>query len=60
MGKGLCIFGMIGAGLLLLVFGLDLAAGLPFGRVSVIMDVGLIVAAAGLLAASVMTFREIP
>lgn len=60
MGKGLCIFGMIGAGLLLLVFGLDLAAGLPFGRVSLIMDVGFILAAIGLFAASLMTFREIP
>ncbi|HOA53993.1 MAG: hypothetical protein WBH86_05590 [Thermogutta sp.] len=60
MGKGLCIFGMVGAGLLLLVFGLDLALGMPFGRISMIMDLGFIVAAAGLFAASFMTLREIP
>ncbi len=60
MGKGLCIFGMVGAGLLLLVFGLDLVLGMPFGRVSMIMDVGFIVAAGLLFAGSFMTFREIP
>lgn len=60
MAKGLCIFGMVGAAILLLIFALDLALGFPFGRVSVIMDIGFVVAAVLLEVGSVLTFREIP
>ncbi|MGB9688235.1 hypothetical protein [Thermogutta sp.] len=60
MGKGLCIFGMVGSALLILLFGLDLALGIPFGRVSVIMDVGFIAAAVLLGVAGFLTLREIP
>lgn len=60
MGKGLCIFGMIGSALLVLIFGLDLAIGLPFGRISVIMDIGFILASLLLGLAGFLTLREIP
>jgi hypothetical protein len=39
MPKALCLVGAIIAILLLLIFGLDFAAGFPFGRVSVPMDI---------------------
>lgn len=60
MPKALCVFGMVAAGLMVLLFGLDLAIGLPFGKANVIMDVGFIVAAALLGYASFTTYREIP
>ncbi|MBC7351546.1 MAG: hypothetical protein H5U08_04230 [Thermogutta sp.] len=60
MGKGLCIFGMVGSALLILLFGLDLALGIPFGRVSVVMDIGFIAASLLLGVAGFLTFREIP
>ena len=48
MPKALCIFGIVIAGLLLLIFGLDLVIGVPFGKASPLMDVGT-VAVCGLL-----------
>jgi len=41
MAKAMSIAGMIIAGLLLLVFGLDLAITIPFGRINWMMDAGL-------------------
>lgn len=59
MPKALCITGIVIAALLLLVFGLDLAVGLPpFNRANLIMDVGFVVASAILGFLSYMTFRE--
>ena len=58
MPKALCIIGTVVAVLLLLVFGVDLALKFPFGRVSWLMDVGLIVCSAVLGYLSWMTFRE--
>ncbi|MGO8691236.1 MAG: hypothetical protein ACLQLG_16560 [Thermoguttaceae bacterium] len=43
MPKVLCIIGMVVAGLLLLVFGIDAAAEFPFGRASMLMDISMIV-----------------
>jgi hypothetical protein len=43
MPKALCLVGTVVAGLLLLVFGLDLAAGFPFHRASLAMDIGCLV-----------------
>jgi hypothetical protein len=48
MSKALTIVGMVVAGLVGLVFLLDLAVSFPFDRASVVMDVGALVAA-GLL-----------
>jgi hypothetical protein len=48
MSKALTIVGMVVAGLVGLVFLLDLAVSFPFDRASIVMDVGALVAA-GLL-----------
>jgi hypothetical protein len=58
MPKALCILGMIIAGVLLILFGLDLALGVPFGGASGAMDIGLVVAAGILGYLSWATFRE--
>ncbi|NUQ62629.1 MAG: hypothetical protein HUU20_09080 [Pirellulales bacterium] len=58
MPKALCILGMVIALLLLILFGLDLALGIPFSKASSAMDIGLIVAAAILGYLSWATFRE--
>jgi hypothetical protein len=43
MPKALCIVGIAVAVLLLLVFALDLAVAIPFGRDNLWMDIGLTV-----------------
>lgn len=48
MSKALTILGMVVAGLVGLIFVLDLAVSVPFDRASVMMDVGALIAA-GLL-----------
>ena len=58
MPKVLCIFGAVVAVLLLLVFALDLAAKVPFGRVNLVMDVAFILCSAALGYLSWMTLRE--
>ena len=58
MPKALCILGMAISVLTLLFFGLDIAAGFPFGGVSTIMDGGFILCAIALGYLSWSTFRE--
>ena len=58
MPKALCILGMVIAVLLLFLFGLDLALGIPFGSASGMMDIGFLVAAVILGYLSWATFRE--
>jgi hypothetical protein len=58
MPKALCIVGMVVAGLLALLFGIDLAIGLPFGGKSMVMSIGFIVCALILGYLSWSTFRE--
>jgi hypothetical protein len=58
MPKALCISGVVVAVLLLLLFGIDLAAGFPFARVSIPMDVGVVISAAVLGTVGWMTFRQ--
>ena len=58
MPKALCMFGIVVAVLLLLVFGLDLATGLPFGRSSTVMDIGFVVCALVVGYLSWATLRE--
>ncbi|MFN9369651.1 MAG: hypothetical protein ACK6CT_12955 [Planctomycetia bacterium] len=43
MAKGLAMLGMVMAGLVVVLFAADLAAAVPFGRASVVADVGFIV-----------------
>jgi hypothetical protein len=58
MPKALCLAGTIVAGLLLLVFGLDLAIKFPFHRVSMTMDIGCLLCAVILGYISWTTLRE--
>lgn len=58
MPKALCIFGMAASVLLLVLFGLDLATGFPFGREAATMDGGFVIAAGILGYLSWSTMRE--
>ena len=58
MPKMLTIAGMSVAALLLFMFGLDLAAGFPFRKASIVMDVLFLVCAAMLGYMSWSTYRE--
>ncbi|HYW78284.1 MAG TPA: hypothetical protein VE890_01865 [Thermoguttaceae bacterium] len=58
MSKALCYIGIGVAGLLLLVFGLDLAIGMPFNTDSKVMDIGFVVCALVLGYLSWTTLRE--
>jgi hypothetical protein len=58
MSKALCLTGTIVAGLLLVVFGLDLAIKLPFHRISLTMDIGCLLCSAILGYISWTTLRE--
>ena len=58
MPKALSIMGMLVAILILLVFVLDLAISLPFGKANPTMDVCLILAGAMLLYLSFAAYRE--
>ncbi len=59
MSKFLCIASLALSGLLLLVFLLDLSIGIPFNRVSFVMDIGFAVAAAIVATLSFLTLREL-
>jgi hypothetical protein len=50
--------GLVVAGLVMILFAVDLAAGIPFRRASVTMDVSLLVCSALLALISWMTLRE--
>jgi hypothetical protein len=58
MPKGLCIAGIVVPALLLLVFGLDLAIGIPFNRANTFMDVGFLICTGLLGFLSWTTLRE--
>jgi hypothetical protein len=58
MSKALCLVGTVVTVLLLLVFGLDLALGFPFRRVSPTMDIGLLLCSVALGYASWTTLKE--
>lgn len=59
MPKALTIAGMAVAGLLLLIFILDLAAGIPFKTASMAMDIGFIICSLALAYLSWSAFREL-
>lgn len=59
MPKVLCLTGAAVAVLLLLIFGADLAAGYPFARESLFMDIGMVVGSVMLGYASWSTFRQV-
>jgi len=58
MPKILSISGMVVAGVLLLLFGLDLALGQPFQKVDTTMDIMFVVSSLMLAYLSWSTFRE--
>ena len=58
MQRALAIAGLVVAGLIALLFALDLIAGIPFGGKSMLMDVGTIVAALVLGYMSWNTLRD--
>ena len=58
MPKALCLVGTVVAALLLLVFGFDLALKFPFGRVSLTMDIGIVLCSLGLGYISWTTLKE--
>jgi uncharacterized membrane protein len=58
MPKALAISGLVVAGLLVLISGMDLAIGLPLGGVSKAMDITFLIAAAIMGYVSWTTYRE--
>jgi hypothetical protein len=60
MPKALTISGMVVAGCLLLLFGLDLALKVPFNRFSLPMDIGFVICCAILGYLSWSAFRDLP
>jgi hypothetical protein len=59
MLKALCIFGLVVAGLFLLIFGLDLTIGYPFnGSNRILMDIPMLVCSLALGYMSWTAFRE--
>jgi hypothetical protein len=60
MPKALTILGMIVAILLLIVFALDLAVGIPFSKASQTMDIVFVICALLLAYLSWATLREQP
>ncbi len=59
MPKALTISAMVIAALLFLLFGLDLAVGIPFGQASVMMDAGVLFSSALLGYMGWSVYREI-
>jgi hypothetical protein len=59
MPKALCIFGLVVAGLFLLIFGLDLAINYPFnGSSKLVMDIPMVLCSIALGFISWTTFRD--
>jgi hypothetical protein len=59
MPRALAISGMAVAGLLVLLFGLDLAIQIPFGRASMAMDIAILICGGVLGYMSWNTYREV-
>ena len=59
MPKILCIASLALSCLLLLIFLLDLAIGVPFAKANMMMDLGFIVATGIIAAFSFLTMREV-
>jgi hypothetical protein len=59
MPKALTISGITIAALLLILFGLDLAIGMPFNKASKVMDISFLICALILGYMSWSTFREL-
>jgi hypothetical protein len=58
MSKALCVLGIVVAAATLLVFGLDLIIRVPFQRISLTMDIGLVLCSLLVGLGSWTTLRE--
>jgi len=58
MPKVLCLFALAASAILFLIFFLDLVLGIPFARVSALMDIAFVVCSGIIGAFSYLTFRE--
>ncbi len=58
MSKILCLFSLALAVILMIIFILDISAGIPFHRDSIVLDSVFIVAGAVLAVLSFLTYRE--
>ena len=58
MAKVLCLFALVVSAILFLIFFLDLILGIPFSRVSWMMDITFIVSSAIIGLFSYLTFQE--
>ena len=59
MAKGLTIGAMVIAALMLVLFGLDLAVGMPFGGQSLKMDIAVLICGLGIGFLGITTLREL-
>lgn len=59
MGKAMTMIGMVVAGLLAVVFALDMAIGVPFASASMPMDIGMLVCSLIVAYLSFNAFRDI-
>ncbi len=59
MAKAMTVAGMVVAGLFVLLFGMDLALGIPFQRASTIVDLGFLFSSLVLGYLSWNAFRDI-
>ena len=59
MPKALTISGMAVAGVLLLIFALDVAIGIPFKKASMAMDIGFIICSLALGYLSWSAYRDL-
>ncbi|HEY2762295.1 MAG TPA: hypothetical protein VGI75_16160 [Pirellulales bacterium] len=58
MSKALAIIGMLIALLILVIFALDMAVGMPFGKANSMMDIGMIIGSAILAYLGFAAYRE--
>ncbi|MCL2623300.1 MAG: hypothetical protein FWD31_06490 [Planctomycetaceae bacterium] len=58
MAKVLCLFALVVSAIIFLIFFLDLILGIPFARVSMIMDIGFVVSSVIIGVFSFLTFQE--
>jgi len=58
MAKVLCLFALVVSAILFLLFILDLILGIPFARVSMMMDIAFVVSATVIGLFSYLTFQE--
>ena len=60
MPKALTISGLVVSCLLLLLFGLDLASGIPFNQKEIAMDIGFVISSLILAYLSWSAYRDLP